>query len=147
MGAVNVYAPPAYGGLRQQANLDQYVDVCYDYVYDVTLTALQNLTDQVVAIQNDADFVWRATILASYTGSFQFRISDSQGYYLSNGYLLWSNLLAGTVPVPFPTFPELLFPSGGRIGIDITDLSNAGNTIQMVFRGVKRYRVPTAVLR
>ena len=143
----NIYAPPAYNGLRQEANLDQYVDIGFDYVYDVSLTADQALADQGVPIQNDADFAWRALILADYDGAFQYRISDSQGYYLSNGFLLWANLLSGSIAVPYPIFPELLFPSGGRIGIDITDLSSDTNVIQLTFRGVKRYRVPGAPVR
>jgi hypothetical protein len=38
-------------------------------------------------------------------------------------------------------FPEVIFPSGGKIGIDLIDTSNATNTIQMLFYGVKRYAV------
>jgi len=36
----------------------------------------------------------------------------------------------------------VLFPQGGRIGIDITNLTAVNNTIQLLFRGVKRYRLP-----
>jgi hypothetical protein len=48
------------------------------------------------------------------------------------------------VPIPWPVSPGILFPGGGRIGIDINDLSAAPNTIQLTFRGVKRYRLPQA---
>jgi hypothetical protein len=42
---------------------------------------------------------------------------------------------------PTPEFPEVPLPPGGRIAIEIQDLSNAVNDIQIVFRGVKRYRL------
>ena len=141
MGGFNAYAPPAYSGLQQRAGAPS-VDLSFDYVYVVTLTALQALRDQIVAIQNDADFVLRAMILTSYTGAFQIRLSDSQGTYFSNSYLNYANFLSGSARVPFPIFPEVLFPKGGKIGIDITDLSNASNEVEVLFRGVKRYAVP-----
>ena len=41
---------------------------------------------------------------------------------------------------PTCDFPASLIPAGGRIGIDIQDTSGAQNTIELLFRGVKRYR-------
>lgn len=142
---MNLYAPPAINGLRQESGRDTYLAKAFDYVYDVTLTANQSLRDQIVAIQQDADFALQAILLASYTGSFQIRLSDSQGTYLSNGYLYSANFLSGGVPAPFAVMPEQMFPAGGRIGIDITDVSGSSNTVQILFRGEKRYR--TANLR
>jgi hypothetical protein len=141
--AVNPFAPPAYNGLVGGYPVG-YVDVDFTYVYDVALTANQALRDQSVPIMSDADFEWRALVLAAATGAFSIRFSDSQGYYLSNGFLLSNNFLVATVPIPWPVSPGILFPGGGRIGIDINDLSAAPNTIQLTFRGVKRYRLPQA---
>jgi hypothetical protein len=141
--AVNPFAPPAYNGLAGGYPAG-YVDVDFSYVYDVVLTASQQLRDQTVPIMSDADFEWRALVLATATGAFSIRFSDSQGYYLSNGFLLSQNFLVATVPIPWPVSPGVLFPMGGRIGIDINDVSAAGNTIELVFRGVKRYRLPQA---
>ena len=141
MPRLNPYAPPALNGLAGDYPRG-YVDVNFDYVYQVTLTALQALADQVVALSNDADFVWRAVIANSQTGAYKIRFSDSQGYYLSNALIPNSALLYGTVAEPYPIFPEIILPAGGRIGIDITDLSGSGNTVQLLFRGVKRYVRP-----
>ena len=146
MNPQNIYAPPAYGSLPSNPG-KLSVDIPYDYIYDVVLTGNQALRDQIVAIQNDADFVLRSIKLASYTGAFQIRLSDSQGTYLSNGYLNYGVFLSGGVAVEFPMFPELTFPAGGRIGIDITDTSGATNTIEIAFRGAKRYRVPAEIAR
>jgi hypothetical protein len=135
----NPFAPPSYQGLND-ASPQGYVDVDFTYVYDVTLTALQALHDQSVSTTNDADFAWRALVIAVNTGSFLVRFADSQGYYLSNGLIASANLI-GDASSPYVVFPEILIPAGGRIGIDITDTSNAGNTVEILFRGVKRYRV------
>jgi hypothetical protein len=140
-GNFNMFAPPAYNGIVQGQLPGGFIDVSFTYTYDVVLSALQNLPNQAVAISNDADFAARAITLASSTGSFQFRLSDSQGYYLSNGYLQSAILLVAGAALPFTMFPEVIFPSGGKIGIDLIDTSNATNTIQLLFHGVKRYEV------
>lgn len=134
-----MFAPPGYNGLAQGSLPGGYIDVDFAYTYNEVLTALQNLPNQAVSISNDADFALRAIVLASNTGAFQIRLSDSQGYYLSNGYLQSALFLVAGAPSYFTVFPEIIFPSGGKIGIDLIDVSNAGNTIQMLFRGVKRY--------
>ncbi len=141
MNNYNAYAPPAYSGLQQRAD-SPTVDLAFAYTYDVVLDASEALQDQVVPIQNDADFLWRALYLTAFTGAFKIRMSDSQGTYFSNGYLLHATFLSGDVAVPWPAFPEVLFPKGGRIGIDITDLSAATNTIQILYMGVKRFQLP-----
>jgi len=140
---MNPYATPVQNGLVPEFPLG-FVDVSFDYVYDVNLLASQILRDQSVPIHTDSDFVWRAVILSQATGAFSFRFNDSQGYYLSSGFMLSANLLSGTVPYPYPIFPELLMPAGSRIGIEINELSAAPNTVQIVLRGAKRYRLPAA---
>jgi len=137
---VNPYAPPAYQGLSGSA-MPGFVDVDFSYVYDVVLTASQSLYDQSTPIRNDADFEWRAMVLAVNTGVFRVRFSDSQGYYFSNGFINSANFLDNGARLPWTVFPGVLLPAGGKIGIDIQDLSAAENTIQLIFRGVNRYRI------
>ena len=136
----NPFAPPAANGLNPASPAD-YVDVDFTYPYDVVLTALQELLNQAVSTTNDADFAIRGIVIAFSTGSFNIRVSDSQGYYLSNGYIASANLQADAAS-PNVVFPEILIPAGGRIGIDIQDTSGGqSNVIQILFRGVKRYRL------
>ncbi len=137
----NPHGTPVLNGLVPEFPMG-YIDVSFDYVYDVTLLLNQQLRDQSIPIHTDSDFVLRAIILSQATGAFSIRFNDSQGYYLSSGFMMSANFLSGTVPYPYPIFPELLFPAGSRIGIEINELSGAGNTVQMVFRGAKRYRLP-----
>lgn len=135
----NVYGSPQFNGLNDDSPAG-FTDVDFTYPYDVVLTANQFLRDQAVSTTNDADFAVRGLVIATYTGAFNLRISDSQGFYLSNGVIASANLI-GDAASPFVIFPELLIPAGGKIGIDIQDTSNAGNTIEILFRGVKRYRI------
>ena len=142
----NPHATPVLNGLVPEFPMG-YIDVSFDYVYDVSLTALQQLRDQSIPIHTDSDFVLRAIILGQATAAFSIRFNDSQGYYLSSGFMLSANFLSGTVPYPYPIFPELLFPAGSRIGIEINELAGNAqepNVIQMIFRGAKRYRLPAA---
>lgn len=141
MSRLNPYAPPAYNGLAGDYP-NGWQDVNFDNVFEVTLTANQMLRDQQLAVDTDADFAWRAFQVVSNTGSFAIRFSDSQGYYLSNGMLLSATFFQGSLAILFPIFPEVMIPAGGRIGLDIQDLSAAPNTVQLLFRGVKRYRLP-----
>ena len=140
---MNPYATPVQNGLVVETP-DGFIDNDFSYVYDVNLLGSQILRDQSVPIHTDSDFVLRAIVLSQATAAFSIRFNDSQGYFLSSGVMLSANLLSGTVPYPFPVFPELLFPAGSRIGIEINELSAAPNTVQMLFRGAKRYRLPAA---
>jgi len=134
----NPFAPPCYNGLNP-CTPEGYIDVDFTYVYDVVLTPLQALPNQILATTNDADFCWRATVMASFTGAFAVRFFDSQGYALSNGFVFNANI-QGDASSPYPQWPEIIIPAGGKIGIDIVDVSNNPNTIEILFRGVKRYR-------
>lgn len=135
----NPFAPPSYVGLND-ASPEGFVDVDFSYTYDVTLSGNQFLRDQTVSTTNDADFEWRALVMAFFTGSFNVRFADSQGYYLSNGVIANANLV-GDAASPYVVWPGILIPAGGRIGIDIQDTSGQSNTIEILFRGVKRYRI------
>jgi hypothetical protein len=135
----NPWASPLDNGLNDASPLN-YTDQDFTYPYDVTLTADQFLRDQSISTTNDADFAWRAVVLALFTGSFNVRFADSQGYYWSNGMIASANL-QGDAASPYPVFPEILIPAGGRIGIDIQDTSGNTNTIELQCRGVKRYRI------
>lgn len=115
----------------------QVLERAFDYAYQVTLTANQNLPDQSLAIQGDADFIVRA-ICGTSTGTYTIRLRDAQNRYMSSAQIKNANLV-GSRQWPTPMFPELVIPKSGKIGIDITDTSGSGNTIELVFIGVKRF--------
>jgi len=119
---------------------DGFVDIDFTYAYDVVLTGSQYLPNQAVSTTNDCDFIWRAVIMATYTGNFNVLFKDSQRFQLSSGLVAAANLV-GDASSPYPIFPEIIIPAGGEIGIDIQDTSTNPNTIEILFRGVKRYNL------
>jgi hypothetical protein len=129
----NVYAPEAYNGVPV---LPANSEAPFDYIYDVSLTANQQLIDQTLSIDTDADFELRAVLITVPGGAFSVRWSDGQGYYTASSEILNS---AFTALAPYPCFPSLVIAAGGRIGIDISDLSGGANDLQLAFRGVKVY--------
>ena len=140
---VNPFASPSYNGIMP--NTPQgYIDVDFTYPYDVQLSANQFLRDQSISTTNDADFAWRALVIGDSTGPFNVRFADSQGFYLANGMIASANIL-GDPSSPYPVFPEIIIPAGGRIGVDIQDTSDATNTIQLLLKGVKRFRIAAGV--
>lgn len=136
---VNPFASPSYNGMNN-ASPEGFIDVDFTYPYDVVLTAAQFLRDQSISTTNDADFAWRALVIGFSTGAFNVRFADSQGFYLSNGMVASANIL-GDASSPYPVFPEIIIPAGGRIGVDIQDTSSSGNTIELLLKGVKRFRI------
>lgn len=131
------YASPAFNGIGQASTPPRYRDVCFDYTFQATVAA--NSQSQLQqSIENDADFAWRATVINLSTGNFAVKFSDSDFFNLSSGFIVRDNIL-GDPSSPFPVFPEIIIPAGGRIGIEIQELSGAQNTIEILLRGAKRY--------
>jgi hypothetical protein len=135
---LNPLAPAAANGVMDASPFN-CLDVSFNYVYPISLTGNQLLSNQSVSILTDPDFLWRGLIFTS-TGTFSVRFQDGQQYYLSNDLIFSSNLL-GVAGDPFPVFPEVFYPAGGKIVLDILDTSGAANTGQIIFIGAHRYKV------
>jgi len=138
----NPIATPAVQGIAGDNLGIGYIEVPFNYTYNISLTASQLLQGQVVSIFTEADFVWRGLVFQS-TGLFSVQFQDGQGYYLSSG-LMYSTNLPNSPGDPFPMFPEVFYPAGGRIYFNIQDLSVATNTGQILFIGANRYQVAQA---
>ena len=136
---INPYAPPAYNGMLATTP-EGYLDVDFKIPFDVVLTSLQELPNLARDVPTDADFVWRATIANVQTGEYSVQFKDTQGYEFSNGLIHRINI-SGTAIAPSVNGHEIIIPAGGQIGIHILDLSGAPNTIQILFLGVKRYKL------
>lgn len=136
----NPYAPQATNGTRGDYPEQGYVDVAYNYVFNYSLVAGQLLNNQSVLLQNDADFILRAICFSTTdNGTFNIRIGDGQGYYLSDGMISSGNLSNISI-LPTPVVPELLFAKGGSIIIDIQENTGvAPANGQILFLGVKRF--------
>lgn len=141
---MNQYAP-AYlqGVLGPPPDEVGYEDRTFDYVFNPPnnqLTADQVL-DGAVAIDTDADFYIAGWYLARFTGEFQIQLTDAAGYELSAG-LVNSGAISRTASNPTVLSPAHPIPAGGKIQIQIQDLSSSENPLQIVFKGWKRFRRP-----
>lgn len=136
----NPFAPTAYEGIiGQGAN---FVDADYTPVFDIVLAANEEKRGAVVSLDRDADFLLMGFLISNFTSaSFQLQLFDNQQQNLSSGYVYGAAFLVGGLAVPFALVPGRIFPAGGAIGINIKDTSGAENTIQIAFRGIKRYRL------
>ena len=130
------YSPvtPAAAGANNQAGYDEFGI----QVYDKILTANQELIDQAVIIDADADFIW-TKLAGNSTGIYEIRFRLPGGRYMSNSRIRNANLI-GTAQFGVPVYPYVFIPAAGKIGIDIKDLSAAGNTVQICLIGWRRFR-------
>lgn len=129
---VNRFVPPGYLGLRDGPGVRTDP---YDYVLDFVLTALQSTQFQK-SLDTDSDFLWEAIVVSSATSTFNVQFTDSRRYTISDAQMP-STIYTGTDPYALGV--PLVEPAGGRIIAAVTDTSGSTNTIQIVFRGAKRY--------
>jgi len=144
---INPFAPQASAGMNVMAS-GSYQDVAFDYVFNTTPVLSPNEFRPGVqkALHADADFVLRAIHYAQPTTpglAFSFRWFDWQNIYHSDDLI--SNLNWSADPYdPTPILPEVIFPRGSFIGLDLQENSGSDNDIQIVFHGVKRFRIATS---
>jgi len=108
-------------------------------VFQRSLTASQALLDLSQNNDLDADLIWDS-IWGTQTGNYTIRLKLPSGRYLSSAQMRNANLV-GTAQFPVPMVPAIEVPRNSRIGIDLTDVTAAPNVIEIVFGGLRRYRV------
>ncbi len=134
LNLLNPLAPPVYGGLQTP---DGAVD--FTYPYDKVLALNTGYAD-TIKTNTDADFHLTGIIVNVFTSiQFSFRLNVNGVYYLSSSQILAGNL-AGDPSAPVPVMGKFIIPRGADLNIDITDLSGAQNTIELLFRGLKLYQ-------
>jgi len=121
------------------AQTGQYSEEAGIYPYQITLTAHQSLVDQSVIIDGNSDFVLFA-IYGTSTGGYTVRVRNGNSRFICSAMLQSVNFV-GTAQFPVPLSKPFIIPATGRIGIDITDTSNAANNIELCFAGIRRYQV------
>jgi hypothetical protein len=109
------------------------------YPLQLTLTALQALKGQKVPIDGDSDFILTG-IHGTQTSTYTINVKLPSGRQLSNNPVQNANLV-GSANQP-TAFPPMLYPHGGNgPSCDLTDTSNANNTLEIVFDGYRRFPV------
>ena len=141
---MNQFAPDYFQGMNvpDPSQTGQEIKP-YSYIYNPPngqLTMDQQIEGDTVAIQTDADFYMFAWYISLFTGAFQIRLTDSTGYRLQDGFLN-SGAISQSSNEPTVFSPMHFFPAGSKILIDIEDLSDATNPLQIVFPGIKVYRI------
>lgn len=135
-----MYGVVNYGG-------QDYIERFYTYTSIFTLTANQNLFNQRIVLDGEADFFLKYLTRAS-TGRYRIRLGNTDGgiRYSSSGLiqgggndLVRDDLIFGNGSFPFPVSPYILFPKSGSILFDLQDISGASNTIEMAFHGSKLF--------
>lgn len=144
---LNQYAPDYQQGFMQPPpEVVGYEDRPFEYVYNPPgneLTANQLINPDSVAIQTDADFWLAGWYISTATGSFQIQLQDSNGYQLQSG-MINSAAISASASKPTVISPAHPFPAGSKIQVVIQDLSGSTNTVQIVFKGWKRFRIEKA---
>jgi hypothetical protein len=132
----NMQACPICGGSGTQPQ--QVLRVPYDYVFPQTVLAANAQGNMVLQIMFDSDFEWIFTV-GSSTGAFIITVNDSStGRNLSNAPVL-SSLYMGTAQLPFPFVEPYLLARSTTVTAAVQDVSAAGNTINLVFKGFKLF--------
>jgi hypothetical protein len=120
-------------------NQPQFVEEPANYVFNYTLTALQSVQRVPVNIDRDSDFMLTG-INGSSTGSYNLNFRLPSGRQIGSALVASTNLI-GAANQPTSIGPPPVYRAGSTgPEIDLTDTSNANNTLQIVFSGVRRLR-------
>lgn len=137
---MNKFGSQAENGITVP-NCPEYTDRPFDVVFDIPSFTSNVVTNQAIDFEPDADFIIHAIVINNPTGpAFGIRFYDSTGYYMSNDFLP-SQILRGSLAVPWVVFPGKLIPAGGQLRYDMSSTGGFSADAQIVLRGCKRFRL------
>lgn len=108
------------------------------YPLQVALTANQKLPAQRVPIDRDSDFLLTG-IHGTSTGTYTINLRLPSGRMLSNNPVANANLV-GTANQPTAIGPEPLYQATSVLTVDLVDTSGTGNTVELIFSGIRRFK-------
>jgi hypothetical protein len=130
--------PTTQGGNNPNAQ-PQFVEEPANYVFQYTLTANQVAINIPVNIDRDSDFCLTG-LNGSSTGTFTMNFRLPSGRLICSQNVQNTNLL-GTANIPTTIGPPPIYRAGSTgPELSLTDTSGAGNTVTIVFSGVRRLR-------
>jgi hypothetical protein len=119
-----------------------YVEEPAVYVVHFTLTALQQVQRIPVTIDKDSEFCLTG-VNGSATGAYTLNFRLPSGRLIASAQMSAANFV-GTANQPTAIGPPQVYRSGSSgPELDLTDTSNAGNTIQLIFSGTRRLKSGT----
>jgi hypothetical protein len=121
------------------ANQPEYVEEPAIYTFVTTLTAGQHLDNAAVNIDRDTDWLWTG-LNGSQTGNYTVNFRLPSGRQLANAEIFNQDII-GTANQPTVIGPPPVYRAGS-VGpqVTITDISGGGNTVTIVFTGIRRVR-------
>jgi hypothetical protein len=121
------------------ANQPAYVEEPSIYPFTFNLTAGQHISDVAVNIDRDADWLWTG-LNGSSTGAYTVNFRLPSGRQLANAEILNTDIV-GTANQPTQIGPPPVYRAGSSgPQLTITDISGAGNTVTLIFSGIRRVR-------
>jgi len=115
-----------------------YRDQAFFYAGTFALTASQTIFNQLISIDTDADYIVNGVVVS--TNSVDLQFTDSENYTLSNDFLPASSFSAN-FGSPFPIFPAILLPAGGKFGLNLRNATVVAVTVTVFLVGFKRIRL------
>jgi len=136
---IRVFNPLASSVLNGISSITaQYEDEYFVKKYDVQLTTLQTLNNQLVQFDSGSDIFWTAFSVSS-DGPVAVRFSDASGYYLSDQFIgaFPMNSQPGT---PYVMTVNWGLPPGSAIYVDLREQSAQPlNNVLFLFHYLKRF--------
>jgi hypothetical protein len=121
-------------------------DTSFDYPFDIVLQSGDNLPNEGIRTDTDSDFILLGMSINTFDSIlFTLQLKDSNGNYFSSAPVFAANYAGqGSASYIFPGRPRI-FPPNSSLGVGIKNLSGAQNTVQLLFRGEKRFVKPQAI--
>ena len=129
-----------------QMNPDDFIYKPAKYLRDFVLTASQILTSQSVTLTGDEDFFCVLRLMSTQTGAWRSQIYVTASDRLNANGLNTGNDRCrnacqwGDASRPYVLPVAIIVPAKSAILLDLEDISVAGNTLHLVFDGLKAYR-------
>jgi hypothetical protein len=121
------------------ANQPTYVEEPAFYPFTIELTANEKVSDVAVPIDRDSDFLLTG-LNGSSDGAYTLNFRLPSGRQVSTAEILNTDLL-GTANQPTAVGPPPIYRAGSNgPQLSLTDLSNANNSIIIIFSGIRRIR-------
>ena len=115
------------------------------YFYDGVLTSLQLLTNQSITLRGQEMYFAIMRLMYVSTGAFRSNLYTSTSERYTYGTInattdrVRVECMYGTAQRPAVLPVPMIIPGSSQIMFDLEDVSAAGNTLHLVFEGVRLY--------
>lgn len=136
-GLPSTGSPASQGGATNQPN---FIEEPATYVFNYTLNALQAVTRVAVNIDRDSDFLLTG-INGISTGGYTLNVRLPSGRLIASQQMINTQFVSNAPNQPTAIGPPPIYRAGSTgPELDLTDTSNASNTLQIIFSGLRRLR-------